>query len=129
MELIENKITDRKFTRIIWKSLRARHFEFKKIAHNTIGTFQGSIISPILANIFLHQLDLTVSNLKKEFDKGKESKVTPEYNRLRYQERKMRQKGLIEEADRISKERLRTVYSDFKDESYKKLEYVRYADD
>lgn len=129
MNLIEKKIRDRRFTRLIWKSLRAGHMETKTIKHNIIGTFQGSIISPILANIFLHELDLFILSIKKEFDKGDHSKVSKEYNKLRYEERKLREKGLLEEARNIATLRRKTPYSNFRDEDYKKLAYIRYADD
>ena len=129
MQLIEDKIKDRKFTRLIWKSLRAGHMESKVIKHNIIGTFQGSIISPILANIFLHQLDLYVSERKKIFDKGDHSPVSKAYNQLRYAERKLRIQGLIEEANNMARKRKKISHSNFEDDNYKKLAYIRYADD
>ncbi len=129
MQLIESKILDRKFTRLIWKSLRANHMENKSIKHNIIGTFQGSIISPILANIYLDQLDEVVHKIRKEFDQGSTSKINPAYNQFRYRERLLREKGETEEANKIAKQRLQTKYSNFEDPSFKKLAYVRYADD
>lgn len=129
MKLLEDKISDRRFTRLIWKSLRAGYFEFREYKHNIIGTFQGSIISPILANIFLHQFDIQVEKLKKEFDRGKHSKVNPIYNNLRYTERVARNSGDLETANKIAKEKILTNYSMFDDDGYKKMEYVRYADD
>jgi retron-type reverse transcriptase len=129
MGLIEKKIKDRKFTRLIWKSLRANHMESKIIKHNIIGTFQGSIISPILANIFLHQLDVFVAYEKKQYDRGQTSRVTTEYNNLRYKERKLREKGQTSEANTIAKTRRDIPYSNFSDDNYKRLSYVRYADD
>lgn len=129
MGILEKKISDRKFTRLVWKSLRAGYFEFRKYKHNIVGTFQGSIISPILANIFLHQFDLEVDKLKLEFDQGTYSKVNPTYQHLRYMERIARNKGDETLANNLAKEKLKTKYSVFEDDNYKKLAYVRYADD
>lgn len=70
MKIIENKIRDRQFTKLIRKALTAGYFEFKTFKFNVAGTPQGSIVSPILANIFLHQLDVFILNLKASFDKG-----------------------------------------------------------
>lgn len=83
MILIEKKILDPQFTRLIRQTLNTGYMEFKTIQHNIAGTPQGSIISPILANIFLHELDSFVISLKGDFDKGSRAKNTPEYNKLR----------------------------------------------
>lgn len=85
MNLIEKVIVDRKFTRLIWKILRVGYFEFTIYQANIIGTPQGSIISPILANIFLDQLDKYVEKLKLEFDVGRNGPRTPESRNIEYQ--------------------------------------------
>jgi len=84
MNIIEAKITDRSFTKLIWKTLKAGYFEFKVLHNNVAGTPQGSIISPILANIFLNQLDVFVSELKKEFDKGTRPRINPEARKIEH---------------------------------------------
>lgn len=130
MELIETKIKDRKFTRLLWKSLKAGYMEFKQVKHNTIGTFQGSIISPILANIYLHQLDKAIEEIAQRFNTPtRTSGINPEYNKLRYEERKLRETGRTEEANALRTQRLKTPYSNFQDDEYKRMTYVRYADD
>lgn len=68
MKLIENKILDRKFTRLIWKSLKAGYFGFNWYHNNISGTPQGFIISPLLANIFMTQLDSFMEQVKKNFN-------------------------------------------------------------
>jgi len=52
-KLISRKIATKGFIQLIWKSLRAGYMEFHTTQHSIIGTPQGSIISPILSNIYL----------------------------------------------------------------------------
>jgi RNA-directed DNA polymerase len=57
MRLIERRITDKRMLSLIWKFLRAGVMEQGKLRHTMLGTPQGGIISPLLANIYLHELD------------------------------------------------------------------------
>src|SRR5574341_1800747 len=46
------------------------------------GTPQGGILSPLLANIYLHELDKFVLQLKMKFDRESPERITPEYREL-----------------------------------------------
>ena len=129
MGILERKITDRAFTNLIRKSLKAGYMEFKTINHNIVDTPQGSIISPILSNIFLHLLDEYVAGLKSEFDKGRRAKnlATCEQNRYLIKKAKRLQDFLT--LKKVYKDSQKKPVMDFQDPTYKRLFYVRYADD
>jgi group II intron reverse transcriptase/maturase len=129
MALIESKILDRKFTRLIWKSLKAGHFEFTTYQNNISGTPQGSIISPILANIYMTQLDQFIENLKSEFDLGHKSRETKIYNRFHYLKAKAKKEGNMDLLTKLAADSRKFPRSDFSDPQFKKISYVRYADD
>ena len=105
-----------------------------------IGTPQGGIISPILANIYLDKLDKFMRNYINVFNKGKARVRNPEYKRVANRKDK-RVKKLKNETDEQKKEALRReiaiLHREMQqlpatldmDENFKRMRYVRYADD
>jgi RNA-directed DNA polymerase len=55
--LVERRIKDKRLVSIIWKFLKAGVMEQGNVRNTPLGTPQGGIISPLLANIYLHELD------------------------------------------------------------------------
>jgi len=66
-KFIEHRIADRRILRLIRKWLRAGVSEDGEWSKTTVGTPQGAVISPLLANVFLHYvLDLWADNWRKQ---------------------------------------------------------------
>jgi RNA-directed DNA polymerase len=141
MQMLEKNIDDVKFLNVIRKMLRAGYLEDWKYHNTYSGTPQGGIISPILANIYLHELDCYMESLIQDYNKGKERRDNPEYTTIRGKvhglNRKIRQldntdenrKILIDEK-RVLQQRMHGVPStDQHDPDYRRLRYCRYADD
>jgi len=84
MNLLKKRITCPKFLSLIKNSMKAGYVEKGKFFESNIGLFQGNITSPILNNIYLHELDLYMDGLINLFHLGKRRKKNPEYRQFQY---------------------------------------------
>ncbi len=57
MEALRKRISDGEMLRLIWKWLKAGYLEGKEYHETDQGSPQGGVISPLLANVYLHQFD------------------------------------------------------------------------
>lgn len=137
LEIIGRKIKDVRFLNLIRSFLKAGYMENWKYHVTYSGCPQGGIISPILANIYLNELDKYVESLKQQFDKKTLYTLTPEYRELQSQRAKTKQK-IERRDDGEERDRLIAQYKELGKEirktpaklcNDKKLKYVRYADD
>lgn len=80
-----------------------------------IGSHQGSILSPLLSNVMLHEFDKFMENYIQNYNKGTGRKRNPQYERL------WKQHGI-----RAARQ---VPYFKYDDPSYRRMHYVRYADD
>ena len=79
IRLLEKKIDDPRFIKLIEEMLQAGYLEDWTFHQTYSGTPPGSICSPILANIYLHELDLFMDTLRDQFNKGKKRHANKGY--------------------------------------------------
>ena len=136
IKLLERKIKDARLTKLIYKFLKAGYLEDWRYQNTYSGTPQGGIISPILANIYLHELDIFVMKLKADFDKAPETHLTYEYGVIQRKVRKL--KAQINDAEGQERVTLIRLYKQTRQELLKTpcksntdkvIKYIRYADD
>ncbi|HXK27300.1 MAG TPA: group II intron reverse transcriptase/maturase, partial [Candidatus Binatia bacterium] len=71
VKFLEHRIADRRILRLVRKWLRAGVSEDGEWSRTTVGTPQGAVISPTLANVYLHYvLDLWVERWRKRHARG-----------------------------------------------------------
>ena len=80
IEILSRKIKDSRFLNIIRQFLKAGYIENWKYNATYSGSPQGGICSPILANIYLNELDKKFREIAERFDKPRSAYQTPEYH-------------------------------------------------
>ena len=131
MSILREKIHDNRFLILIDNLLKAGHLEEWNFRPTLSGTPQGGIVSPILANIYLDRLDRFVeTTLIPEYTRGNVRRRNPEYNRLWNRIRKLEADGAPGEIlEPLRQETLRVECQNPFDEQFRRLRYIRYADD
>lgn len=129
--IFSKKIDDGRFIHLINRFLKAGYMEFKQVTSTLTGTPQGGIVSPILANIYLHELDSFMEQLGEKYSKGdvRKRKVYAPYQELNMQRFIARKQGDENLAKDILKQ-MRTMHcKDPFDQDFIRVKYTRYADD
>jgi retron-type reverse transcriptase len=72
MRFIQHRVADKRIHRLIQKWLKAGVSEDGEWSETTIGTPQGAVVSPLLANVYLHHVfDLWIEVWREKMAKGK----------------------------------------------------------
>lgn len=129
LKILSRKIHDGRFLELIRRFLKAGYFEFHKVKSSLSGVPQGGIISPILSNIYMHELDTYMEELAKKLSQGKKKKPNPAYRKLEGRRCYCLQKGWYEEAEELIQKMRKLPTKDQMDGDYTRVKYVRYADD
>ena len=123
-------IHDGRFLRLMRELLQAGYLEEWKYHTTLSGAPQGGIVSPTLSNIYLSKLDTYVENvLIPMYTKGARRKKNREYDNLLCQAYRLRKRGQYTEAAKARKAAQKLPSVDLNDADYRRLKYVRYADD
>jgi len=129
INILKRSFHDTKFIKLLWDLLESGYVEDWKYKHTYSGTPQGGIVSPILANILLNELDRKIQNLMEKWNCGKAPRPNPEWARQSQNARYHRKQGHLEKAEQQLKAAMQLPSTDQFDPNYRRLRYVRYADD
>jgi len=130
MEILSRDIHDGRLLNLIRMILEAGYIEDWRYNRTYSGTPQGGIISPLLANIYLNELDTFIEReLIPKYTRGKRRAPNPEYCRLGRRIKKAREQGDDELARSLEQERRQLPSQDTHDPNFRRLKYCRYADD
>jgi group II intron reverse transcriptase/maturase len=128
--ILAEKIHDNRFLRLIRNMLKAGYMEDWQYHDTLSGTPQGGVVSPLLSNIYLHKLDEFVEReLIPQHTRGNSRKVNREYSRLARRRQDARRRGDRAEARELARQMRNLPYGDPMDPGYRRLRYLRYADD
>jgi group II intron reverse transcriptase/maturase len=138
LDILREKIRDDRFINLIRKFLTAGYLD-NWVYHRTYsGTPQGSVISPILTNIYLSKLDWELDRLCQKYTTGKHRKPNSKYQTLMSQRNRLLKlgeanpelrKSLQLQLKALNKQILETPTYNYNHPSYIRVKFLRYADD
>lgn len=136
VNIIGRKIKDQRLIQLVWKFLRAGYMENWKYHTTYSGCPQGGIISPILANIYLNELDKFAEKTAKKYYKDRDRVRTKEYDDLSSVIGSIRKelktatgqrKSELLKQRKMFRKQLRKIPC--ASQTDKVMKYIRYADD
>jgi group II intron reverse transcriptase/maturase len=130
MTTLGEKIHDNRFLRLVRNMLIAGYLEDWRWGATLSGAPQGGVASPILSNIYLHKLDTFVETvLIPEYTRGERRARNPAYIKVQSQLATARRRGDRATARALRRQMRSLPHGDPDDPGYRRLRYVRYADD
>jgi group II intron reverse transcriptase/maturase len=130
LDILAEKIHDNRFLRLIRHLLQAGYLEDWRYHATYSGSPQGGVVSPLLANIYLNKLDHYIAKeLLPAYTQGERRKVTPAYHRIQNHVLCLKKKGNYAQARQVKRQLRALPARDPNDPQFRRLKYVRYADD
>lgn len=143
MKAVEKRIADGKVVKMIRAFLAAGYMEQWQYHKTYSGTPQGGVLSPLLCNIFLHQLDehmmrnlrANETQSKRESNARRNTEYRTIENKIARLRRQLKEtegsprEALIKELMEMERQQRVTPYYAKNDRHPSKIGYARYADD
>lgn len=128
LSVLRERIHDNRFIRLMDGLLKAGYCEEWYWKPTLSGTPQGGVASPVLCNIYLDKLDKFIESLLPEYNKGKERRLNLEYYRCTHHYHRLKRLDHKQAMD-WKKRRDSLTARDPNDPDFRRLKYIRYADD
>src|SRR5438067_1627774 len=130
LRVLGEKIHDNRFLGLLRRLLQAGYLDHWRYGATLSGTPQGGVASPLLANIYLNELDRFVEQeLLPAYNRGTRRSAHPQYAAILLRAQRLRRRGHEEQARAAYRAARQLPSQDPDDRSYCRLHYVRYADD
>lgn len=130
LAILAEQIHDGRFLRLVAALLQAGYLEDWTYHATLSGSPQGGVVSPLLSNIYLDRLDQFVANtLLPRYNRKAARRLNSAYNQVSGRAKYLAKTGRTAEAARLRKLRRTPPSVDPHDPDYRRLRYVRYADD
>jgi group II intron reverse transcriptase/maturase len=128
--ILGEKIHDNRFLRLVRNMIKAGYLEDWEYHDTLSGVPQGGVVSPILSNIYLNKLDQYVEQeLIPKYTQGDRRRRNLNYTSVTARLRRARQHGDRAAARILTRQRRSLPVNDPMDPKYRRLRYMRYADD
>ena len=130
MQMLARHIHDGRFLTLMRRLLKAGYLENWRYNTTPSGVPQGSIVGPVLTNLYLTELDRYVTEtLIPHYTRGERHKPNPAYRHLMYRKAYWHKRGKHDTAKALKRRMQQLPSIDTHDPDYRRLHYVRYADD
>ena len=138
LDILRERIEDDRFINLIRRFLKAGYMEKWEYHKTYSGTPQGSVVSPILTNIYLDKLDQKLAQLCQQYCRGKYRRRNPAHIKLMQRRRRLLEQGeadpsqqvnLQEPIRQLNRQILATPAARYNEDKYTRVKFLRYADE
>jgi group II intron reverse transcriptase/maturase len=129
IQLLSKRIDDGRLLNLIRKFLKAGYMDGESFVESQLGTPQGSVLSPILANIYLHEFDEFMEEVVSRHERGERRGPNKEYDHWNHLAQYQRRLGNRDKSEEYYRKARQLPSSDLMDPNYCRVRYTRYADD